>query len=363
MSGLAPTTRVLRSDTGASVALDEVADAPAAVPVWALDGDLQVVPATIAALTRRRARVRELRLASGRTAAVADDHRLLTLDGWVPSDQLRMGARVAVPRLVPDPVTPAWWPDDEVVLLAHLQADPPAVAQRPLCYSTSEERNADAVEKAAAHFGVAGRRARHGDWWRLYLPAPVDLPKGDRHPVLAWLDGLGFATTAEEAELPAEVFALERRQLALFVRHLWSAGGVLRLGEGGQAVISYRAPSRRLADDLQAALLRFGVPTRLRPAPGSDGGWVVLVQGADAQYRFVDEIGAHTAGGVEAQRVARYLAAAAAREPGERRPATQVGWDVVTSLQPLGEQAVCDASVAGPARPALLAAGIAVAAG
>ena len=361
MAGLAPATRVVRSDTGASVALADVADSSDAVPVWALDGDLQVVPATIAALARRNAPVRELRLASGRSAAVADDHRLLTFDGWVPVEDLRMGARVAVPRIVPDPVVPSWWPDDEVVLLAHLLPDPAAAAQRPLCYSTSEEANVDAVEKAAAHFGVAGRRARHGDWWRLYLPAPSHLPKGDKHPVLAWLDDLGVTREPAQARLPDEVFGLERRQLALFVRHLWAAAGVLRLGDGHQAVISYRATSRRLADDLQAALLRFGVATRVRPTGGAEPAWHVLVQGSDAQYRFIDEIGAHSGGGQEAQRVARFLAAVA--EPVDRRPTPAVGWDVVTAVQTLGTQPVCDASVAGPAEPALLAGGIAGAAG
>jgi replicative DNA helicase len=364
MSGLAPATRVVRSDTGVPVPLAEVADAAAAVSVWAFDRDLRVVPATIAALTRRTASVRELRLGSGRVAAVADDHRLLTADGWTPVEDLRMGQRVAVSRHVPDPAEPTWWPDDEVVLLAHLIADATVTARRPLCYSTSDEANADAVEKAVAHFGVAARRVQHGDWWRVYLPAPGDLPKGERHPLLGWLTHLGVTAEPERAELPADVFGLDRRQLALFVRHLWAAGGVLRLGDGRQAVISFGAASRRLGDDLQAALLRFEIATRLRPGRGPDAAWHVLVQGAEAQHRFMDEIGAYSGGGQAAQRVARFLAATAEPRP-ERRPQSQVTWDVVTSLQPLGQQPVCDASLSrgGADVPALLAAGIAVSAG
>lgn len=360
MSGLAPTTRLLRSDIGAQVALAEVADAEAAVPVWGLDADRRVVPTTIAALTRRTARVHELRLASGRTAMVAGDHRLLTRDGWVPVERLAPAARVAVPRAVPDPSRPAWWPDDEIVLLGHLLADPSLSGRRPLCYSTGEEANADAVEKAALHFGVSPRRVCHGDWWRLYLPAPADLPKGDRHPVLAWLDRLGVAGEPARAQLPPEVFALERRQLALFLRHLWAAAGTLRLGEGRQALISYGAATRAMADDLQAVLLRFGIATRVR-STGPDGTWHVLVQGADAQHRFIDEIGAHSAGGAAAQRVARFLAAGVDRR--DRPPAPETGWDILTSVQPLGEQPVCAATVAGPEGTALLAGGIAVAAG
>ncbi|MGH2687134.1 MAG: LAGLIDADG family homing endonuclease [Actinomycetota bacterium] len=359
MSGLGYATRVVRSDTGAQVALAEVADGCVAVSVWALDGDLRIVPATIASLTCRTARVHELRLASGRTAAVADDHQVLTREGWMPVDALQIGTRVAVPRAVPDPVQPVWWPDDEVILLAHLLTDP-AGRRRPLCYTTGDEANADAVEKAAAHFGVSPRRVCHGDFWRLYLPAPANLPKGDRHPVLGWLDRLGVARDPDEAHLPSAVFALDRRQLALFVRHLWAAGGVLRVGDGGQAVLSYAATSRVMADDLQAALARFGVATRVRRARGPDSAWHVLVLGAEAQYRFVDEIGAYSGGGAVAQRVARFLAATGDARL-ERRATTDIGWDVVTSVQQAGEQPVCRARLVGPDEPALLAGGIAVA--
>jgi len=371
MSGLAPTTRVVRSDTGAQVALAEVADARAAVPVWALDRELRIVPATIAVLTRRTTRVHEVRLASGRSAAVADDHHVLTRDGWMPADTLQIGTRVAVPRVVPDPVDPVWWPDDEVILLAHLLANPGATGRRPLCYSTGEEANADAVEKAAAHFGVVPRRVRHGDWWRLYLPSPANLPRGDRHPMLGWLDELGVAGEAEQAHLPAGVFALDRRQLALFVRHLWAAGGVLRIGDG-QPVLSYGAGSRAMVDDVQAVLDRFGVATRVRRGRGPDAAWHVMVLGADAQYRFIDEIGAHPGGGHIAQRIARFLAATGDARL-DRRPTSDIGWDVVTSSQAAGEQPVCAATVTGPERPsergagllepALLAGGIVAAAG
>lgn len=362
MSGLAPTTRLLRCDSGAQVALADVADAETAVPVWALDGDLQVVPTTIAALVRRTAKVHELRFASGRTAAVAGDHRLRTLEGWLPVDELRVAARVAVPRAVPDPADAVSWPDEEVVLLGHLLADPGLPGRRPLCYSTGEEANADAVEKAAVHFGVAPRRVCHGDWWRLYLPAPAGLPKGDRHPVLAWLDGLGVGggVEPERVPLPSAVFALERRQLALFLRHLWAAAGSIRVGEGRQAVISCAAPSRAMADDLQAVLLRFGIASRVR-AVGGESAWHVLVQGAEAQHRFIDEIGAHTAGGEAAQRVARFLAAGA--DGRDRQVSAPAGWDVLTSVRLLGEQPVCTATVAAPEGTALLAGGIAVAAG
>jgi replicative DNA helicase len=380
MATLAPGTPLVRADRGTAVPL---ADLPSGAPVWALagpggldgfdgldrldgldglDGHLRPVPVALGRVTHASAVVHEVRLASGRAVAAAGDDRLLTFDGWVPVDGLRIGARVALPRTVPEPVDPASWPDDEVVLLAHLLGDAGALtsARRPLCYRTATDANADAVEKAAAHFGVVARRVRHGDCWRLSLPSPPHLPRGARHPVLCWLDQLGIGRVAPaHAAVPPQVFGLERRQLALFIRHLWAAGGLVRLGDGGQALIAFTSPSRALLDDIQAALLRFGVLPTVRAAGRATGSWHLLVQGREAQYRFVDEIGLHSSGGPEAQRVARYLAVEADERLSRRRAGVDVGWDVVTGVHPVGRQPVC--VIGGDASAALVAGGIAVA--
>ena len=87
-----------------------------------------------------------------------------------------------------------------------------------------------------------------------------------RNPIAAWLDELGlFGLRSHEKFVPERMYYASKRQIALFLRHIWATDGsvtVNRAGRGGR--IYYSSTSRRLVDDLSRLLLRFGISTRLR---------------------------------------------------------------------------------------------------
>ena len=65
--------------------------------------------------------------------------------------------------------------------------------------------------------------------------------------------------------MPDEVFHLPKRQIALFLSHIWATDGsvtVNKSGRGGR--VYYASTSRRLVDDLSRLLLRFGITRRVR---------------------------------------------------------------------------------------------------
>jgi replicative DNA helicase len=112
--------RVLRADTGAEVPIgDLAASGERDIPVWSLDIDLRLVPAT---MTRAFATgvkdCFELRLASGRRVTASANHPFLTVGGWLRLDELVPGGRIAVPRLLPAPKEAGVLPDAQVALLA-----------------------------------------------------------------------------------------------------------------------------------------------------------------------------------------------------------------------------------------------------
>ena len=58
---------------------------------------------------------------------------------------------------------------------------------------------------------------------------------------------------------------MSKRQIALFLRHIWATDGSVTVdknGRGGR--VYYASTSRRLVDDLSRLLLRFGISTRIR---------------------------------------------------------------------------------------------------
>src|SRR5262249_5376736 len=151
-------------------------------------------------------------------------------------------------------------------------------------------------ETAARHFGITPRRVQQGNWWHTYLPAPYRLTHGKRNPIVGWLARFGLdGKRSYEKFVPAPVFAFDDARLAVFLKHLWATDGCV-LGKSGQLVrIYYSSSSRRLADDVQALLLRFGIVGRIKTTRKGDyrPNYMVHIYGRDHQMRFLNRIGVH----------------------------------------------------------------------
>lgn len=294
-------TRVLRADTGAEVSLGELLESGARdIPVWSLDDRLRLVPKTMTHVFPSGVKeVFRLRLRSGREIKATANHPFMTLDGWRPLGELSPGARLAVPRHTPAPQRLQEWPDDQLIMLGHMIGDGSFVKRQPIRYASKDEMCLSTVTRAARHFGVSAVRDDYpaARVTTLRLPAPYRLTHGKRNPIAAWLDGLGlFGLRSHEKFVPDDVFSLSKRQIALFLRHLWATDGCVWWDEkAGQARIYYASTSRRLIDDVARLLLRFNVMTRVKEIRKGDHrpGFQLVIYGADNQLRFLDDVGVH----------------------------------------------------------------------
>ena len=268
--------------------------------VWSLSADGRVVEAASDKVWCVGTRpVRRVRLASGRVLRATDEHRVLSGAGWTTVAGLQPGHRVAIARRIPEPAEALTWPDDRVVLLGHLIGDGSYLTHQPLRYTTSSEANSAAVARAAEQeFGA--RVSRHegptGTWHQLVIAG-----NGDRwHPagVNAWLRSLGvFGQRSFQKRVPADVFRLTDRQVALLLRHLWATDGCIAMrkaSRGGHSVY-YATNSEGLASDVVALLLRLGIVARVAVSRKGDyrPSFHVRVSGADAQREFLRTVGAH----------------------------------------------------------------------
>ncbi|MGY1712342.1 replicative DNA helicase [Geodermatophilus sp. SYSU D00758] len=311
-SGCLPAeTRILRADTGAETTMGELFESGATdVPVWALDDNLRYVRRDLThVFSTGRKQVLRLTTSSGKTVRATSNHPFLTYDGFRPLGELSPGDRIAVPRHVPGPDRMTVWEDEEVVLLAHLIGDGSFVKRQPLRYASVDEANLRAVTTAALHFGIVAVPDEHAAarCTSLRLRAPFPLTHGRRNPVAAWLDELGlFGLPSHEKFVPEPVFSLPKKQIALFLRHLWATDGsvtVNKNGRGGR--VCYASTSRQLVDDISRLLLRFGISCRIRRTrkAGHRDGWTLDISGCDDQRRFLGEIGVHGARGEAAERL------------------------------------------------------------
>ena len=338
-------SRILRADTGAETSMGQLyADGATDVPVWALDDSLRYVPRHLTHVFPTGVKpVFRLTLASGKTVRATERHPFLACEGWTWLGNLRTGSRVAVPRHVPAPHELEPWQDDtEIACLAHKLS---GMARGPLAGSVVAKR----------------------------------------------LDGPGLqGLPAASLLVPEAVFVSSKRQIAIFIKHLWVLDGSVcpdRSGNGGRIYLT--SPSRRFLDDVSRLLLRFGISCRMRNARM---GFTLDVIGVDDQRRFLQEIDAQGArtfeglalldivrsrsgnrSGAETKaplwgRVGEVMTGADVAPTNDRQVAAQrlgrvvqvldeadmdleavndVLWDSVVSIEPDGVEEVYDATVLG----------------
>ncbi|MGV0788874.1 replicative DNA helicase [Mycolicibacterium sp. XJ2] len=295
---LTANTRILRADTGAEVTFGELMRTGERPLVWSMDERKRMVarPMTNVFYSGHK-EVFKVRLASGREVEATANHPFMTFDGWMPLGELAVGARVAVPRRVPEPVNTQRMDEAEIILLAHMIGDGSCVKNQPIRYASIDEWNLHAVAEAATHFGVTAIRDDYpaARVTTLRLPAPYRLARGKRNPIAAWLDKLGlFGKRSYDKFVPAEVFALPNDQIALFLRHLWATDGSVSWdAKFGQGRIYYASTSRQLIDDVAILLARLGVFGRIKRVrkAGYRDGWHLYVYGAENQLRFLRHVG------------------------------------------------------------------------
>jgi replicative DNA helicase len=294
---LTANTRILRADNGAEVTFGELMRTGERPLVWSLDERKRMVARPMTnVFPSGRKEVFKLRLASGREVEATANHPFMTLDGWTPLGDLKVGDRLAVPRRVPEPVHTQRMEDSEVILLAHMIGDGSCVKNQPIRYASIDEVNLSAVATAAKHFGVTAKRDDYAvaRVTTLRLPAPYRLTHGKRNPIAAWLDGHGlFGLRSYEKFVPQQVFALPNDQIALFLRHLWATDGSVRWdAKVQQGRIYYASTSRRLIDDVMQLLLRLGIQSRIYRArkAGYRNSWHLNIFGVENQRKFLEGV-------------------------------------------------------------------------
>jgi replicative DNA helicase len=233
----------------------------------------------------------------GRTVRATANHKFLTLEGWRRLDDLAVGSHIATPRILQGPVTDSMT-RSELGLLGHLIGDGCTLPTHAIQYTTNDPILADEVVRLARDvFGDTIRPRAHQErtWIQVYLPPTRHLTHGVRNPVRLWLEELGaFGLRSFEKLVPDKVFNQSPAGIALFLRHLWSTDGCVRLNTDHYAAIYYASSSERLAKDVQTLLLRLSINATLsRHSQGTKGRdqFHVTVSGRDEMIAFLAIVG------------------------------------------------------------------------
>jgi replicative DNA helicase len=235
----------------------------------------------------------------GRSVRASGNHKFLTIEGWRRLDSLTRGDTIALPGTLPDTAR-ASMSEDELALLGHLIGDGCTLPRHAIQYTSKERKLASLVADLSLRvFGKAVRPRVKAErrWYQVYLAAREHLTQGKRNPVAAWLDELGvFGLRSYEKRVPENVFSQPSWAIATFLRHLWATDGSVWLGGARRATnIYYATSSSRLADDVQALLLRLAINARITKHENLSKGrpqFHVTVSGGTELVRFLEIVGA-----------------------------------------------------------------------
>ena len=199
---------------------------------------------------------------NGRSVEVTGHHPFLTVNGWVPLHDLKVGDNLAVPRAVPI------FGSDESVSMARLRLLAYFIAEGGLTGTVPKFTNADAVLVNDFHDAIAAefpelevKAAPNGIDFKVVRPARGKGMAPNR--LTAWLRELDLmGKYAAEKSFPDCVWRFSRVRLAEFLRVLFSCDGTIyRLGEHPR--IEFAVASQKLARDVHHALVRFGIVAKL----------------------------------------------------------------------------------------------------
>jgi replicative DNA helicase len=297
---LAGESLVTLADTGARVPIRDLVGR-SGFAVWALnEATMRLERATVSrAFATGVKPVFRVTTRLGRSISATANHKFRTFDGWRRLDELRVGERLALPRRVESPARQTM-SDAELALLGHLIGDGCTLPRHAIQYTTRERDLAETVAALATEvFGgeVEPRVKQERTWYQVYLSSTRHHTHGVRSAVAEWLSGLGaWGLRSYEKRVPERVFEQPQAAIAKFLRHLWATDGCIRLKPGFYApAVYYASSSERLARDVQALLLRFGINAWLRRRSQNGKGrdqFHVTITGKDELEKFAELVGA-----------------------------------------------------------------------
>lgn len=237
--------------------------------------------------------ISSIKTGSGREIKVTKENPLLVIRNggleWVEAKDVRKDDHIALARKIPLNHLPVSMEPD-FARFAGMIAGDGDVGEREIRFHNTDERYLDYFSDMSESLGFRPRK--HYQKTRIPCVRVASKSLCDRLEPM----GIPRGVKCDRLRIPDEVMRSDRL-LSNFLSGLFDCdGGPVEKGNG--SYIEYTTTSRRLAREIQTALLRFGILSKMRERePGKKGfggkkrRHVIIIRGQDNLVRFSDEIG------------------------------------------------------------------------
>ncbi len=243
---------------------------------------------------------------TGKRLRTTLNHPLMTEHGWTGAEKLKPKDRVKTIKWIPSPtqyvvvsdtismvrlwtkpLMPKFWDEQLGELFGIFIAEGTASKDRVFfTIESHEEELATAIRKGMVIFGVEG-----------YI-----VPKSGKHCNVLRFDNRGLAEffgkywSRVEKRVPTPILMSPNTVVAAFLRGAFEGDGYTRKANNYHGVF-LKSKHRKLLEEVQTLLLRFGITSRIYGGPyvtrgGRDSAsYVLAIRGKDVVNKFKEQIG------------------------------------------------------------------------
>ena len=307
---------VLDADSGRLLRIEALYNQQAALPrtLSCNTGELKLKHQPVARVMSNGVKpVFRLTTATGRSIEATANHPFYTFQGWQLLESLAPGQLIATPRHIPVQGKKQW-DDHQAIVLGHLLAEGNLSHPASIYfYTQDDDQLADYCHAAEQFANTQCSTSKHKGTYAVYAKR---IDRGQESGLVTWAKQLGiWGHKAPQKSIPAAVFELNNRQIALLISRMWEGDGHINVK--GRSLF-YATASEKMARQLQHLLLRFGIISRLRSVmfPYKEGrpGYQLFITGDENISLFASQIGLYFVSPAHQQALQALLGVAAAHQ-------------------------------------------------
>jgi replicative DNA helicase len=156
-------------------------------------------------------------------------------------------------------------------------------------YCNNNKKQIDIVAEASKIFDTNPKCYLYNNNYQLYFRAKFQPSKKNHHPIVNWLKSIGLLNKLSyEKFVPKEIYSLDKKQIALFLNHLWMTDGSIGVRDN-RVGLYYCSNSYQLALDVHLLLCKLGILSVISTVPQKgykDNYWVVI-NSSKEQLKFL----------------------------------------------------------------------------
>ncbi len=232
----------------------------------------------------------------GRQIETTITHPYLTIDGWRKLEELKVGDKVAVPRIL-NVFGNGEWRECEVKILGYLLGDGCLTKSSPEFTVGKINLKTDFTKAVREFGGVEAVQSNSPNRTLSLRVRKIGGKTRGSNALTVWLKTLGiFGCNSHTKFIPKEIFTLKKELVAILLNRLFSTDGWASVLASGQVQFGLASVSEKMIRQVQHLLLRFGVigklkKRRVKYQAGRNPAWQIDITDALSIKTFICEIG------------------------------------------------------------------------